>query len=608
MNLSPKFAEPGLRRGPPERNKAKSESAAISNDFSLGNAALGRVTPTTGGPMRSSAASFGVGNAASAAGRIATPLLERPRAAVQRKACSQCGSPSRKESGPCTACAARSGKASLVNPLHGALPRRPKPSPDPAERQAEEIGARIAADLPRSAVGSGSVPTDVRVIAERHLGVDLSGARLEAGATGHQRAASERAWAVTEGNDISFLAGQLTLQNAEGRQLLGHELTHVAQQRSAASSPVQKLGWDDVSDAASDFVGGASEAYEAVASSVSESAESAAETVEQVGTAVGSSISDVAEAVSDAPERTRADLRARVASAQREASNTDRRAVPANQQRVSAINQQIVSLNAATSMAAVPFLPVLVPIAEVVGEILAAIAAFLLGATAATLLIIAIIVIAIILLIIYLLRDTKVFPETDTGPTGPTTAPREDREEDPQERRDPRGRPDDRPPPPLLPRILPDCCQEQLQPTTTRIDRRHSRYGAKTIRVHDGRAKHWQNIKRSGPQASCDCAFLEEVLSRPPENHGPCLHAWKAAVTLGNATYGGQMGSDTAPDRAAIVKRVVEEGEEIRPSRYWGDAGKVVGVDIETGRATTMARIDGLPDEAHVIPQERRPT
>lgn len=107
---------------------------------------------------------------------------------------------------------------------------------DPAERQADEIGRRIAEDLAAAVpVGHGTLPESVQRVAEHHLGVPLEGVRLEAEAAGHEKAKSEAALAVTEGREIAFGPSQLSTSTRAGRQLLGHELVHVAQQASARS-------------------------------------------------------------------------------------------------------------------------------------------------------------------------------------------------------------------------------------------------------------------------------------------------------------------------------------------------------------------------------------
>ncbi|KYG03490.1 hypothetical protein BE21_51420 [Sorangium cellulosum] len=122
---------------------------------------------------------------------------------------------------------------------------------EPAERQADEIGERIAGSLSSSSdVGSGPLPDDVRSTAEEHLGVELPEVQLQAGHEGHRKAQREGAIAVTVGDTISFGAGQLSTATHRGRALLGHELTHVAQQAAAGQVATQRQASDgEVADA-----------------------------------------------------------------------------------------------------------------------------------------------------------------------------------------------------------------------------------------------------------------------------------------------------------------------------------------------------------------------
>lgn len=173
--------------------------------------------------------------------RRAAPQLHSVAPRVQRKSCGpDC-------QGTCPTCSAEP-ELELERPSDAAQPRGLAPSSDPAERQADEIGDEIAADLGSETIGEGPLPARARSIAESHLGVDLSGTRLLGGPSGHARAADERALAVTEGSVISFRRGQLTSARPEGRRLIGHELTHVAQQRSHATALPQRFGLPSLDD------------------------------------------------------------------------------------------------------------------------------------------------------------------------------------------------------------------------------------------------------------------------------------------------------------------------------------------------------------------------
>lgn len=121
----------------------------------------------------------------------------------------------------------------------------PSPSNAAAERQADEVGAKIAADLPGSTqLSSGPIPESVQRTAEAHLGVSLEGTEIAADSSGETRARELGALAVTEGSRMSFRRSELTSGTRRGRFLLGHELTHVAQQKVHAIGPQLKSAVD----------------------------------------------------------------------------------------------------------------------------------------------------------------------------------------------------------------------------------------------------------------------------------------------------------------------------------------------------------------------------
>jgi hypothetical protein len=142
---------------------------------------------------------------------------------------------------PAATPAATLQRPSLERPAGYVSRRRASESTHPAERQADDLGGKIADELRSStAVGAGPLPGDIRAAAEKHLGVGLPDVRLQAGQEGHAKARGEGALAVTEGSTISFGAGQLSTATHRGRALLGHELTHVAQQAATGSPTTQR--------------------------------------------------------------------------------------------------------------------------------------------------------------------------------------------------------------------------------------------------------------------------------------------------------------------------------------------------------------------------------
>jgi hypothetical protein len=83
----------------------------------------------------------------------------------------------------------------------------------------------------RQARGSGQAPPeDLRAPVEQALGTDLSHVRLHTDSAADWLSRGLRARAFTSGRDIFLRRGQAGLTSPAGRELIAHELTHVAQQ------------------------------------------------------------------------------------------------------------------------------------------------------------------------------------------------------------------------------------------------------------------------------------------------------------------------------------------------------------------------------------------
>jgi hypothetical protein len=82
-----------------------------------------------------------------------------------------------------------------------------------------------------------------RAFMESRFGHDFSQVRVHTDAKAAESAQAVNALAYTVGPHIAFSLGRYSPQSAAGRQLLAHELTHVAQQPSVGTSAdVQSLG------------------------------------------------------------------------------------------------------------------------------------------------------------------------------------------------------------------------------------------------------------------------------------------------------------------------------------------------------------------------------
>ena len=87
-------------------------------------------------------------------------------------------------------------------------------------------------------LGSGErLPVDVKRYFEPRFGADFSNVRLHRDAAGAEAAEAAGAKAFTIGQHIAMGPGRFALGTAAGRQLLGHELAHVMQQRRGGAAP-----------------------------------------------------------------------------------------------------------------------------------------------------------------------------------------------------------------------------------------------------------------------------------------------------------------------------------------------------------------------------------
>ncbi|HEX8067387.1 MAG TPA: DUF4157 domain-containing protein [Thermoleophilaceae bacterium] len=106
-------------------------------------------------------------------------------------------------------------------------------------RAAREAARR---PMPRSAVVEGArssgrpLEPAARAVLEPRLGRDFSSVRVHADAAAAESARALDADAYTVGRDVVFGAGRYQPDRPEGRRLLAHELTHVAQQAGGSGA------------------------------------------------------------------------------------------------------------------------------------------------------------------------------------------------------------------------------------------------------------------------------------------------------------------------------------------------------------------------------------
>ncbi|WP_020589086.1 DUF4157 domain-containing protein [Desulfobacter curvatus] len=92
------------------------------------------------------------------------------------------------------------------------------------------------------------LPDHVKDRVESSFNTDFSDVRVHADSG---KATQVGALAYTQGSDIHFAPGQFSPDSGSGRQLLGHELAHVVQQRQGRVRPTTEVNGMPVNDSAS---------------------------------------------------------------------------------------------------------------------------------------------------------------------------------------------------------------------------------------------------------------------------------------------------------------------------------------------------------------------
>lgn len=103
----------------------------------------------------------------------------------------------------------------------------------------------LAEAIQRSKANNTGMPDEVKTRMEESFGTDFSGVRVYPESA---KAPAVGALAYTQGTDIHFAPGQFKPETTAGRQLLGHELTHVVQQAGGRVSPTTEVGGMPVND------------------------------------------------------------------------------------------------------------------------------------------------------------------------------------------------------------------------------------------------------------------------------------------------------------------------------------------------------------------------
>ncbi|MBC7236729.1 MAG: DUF4157 domain-containing protein [Chloroflexi bacterium] len=102
------------------------------------------------------------------------------------------------------------------------------------EGESFELDDETAQRIERERSGGGRLPTDLQQRAGAALGYDLADVRVHTSVEADALARELGARAFTTGRDIFFRQGAYDPHSSAGKELLTHELTHVAQQASGA--------------------------------------------------------------------------------------------------------------------------------------------------------------------------------------------------------------------------------------------------------------------------------------------------------------------------------------------------------------------------------------
>ncbi len=128
----------------------------------------------------------------------------------------------------------RKGKEGMQDEEEHRLLRKAEPG---GGREPRAVPA-IVGEMRGSGLGRPLDPW-TRAYFEPHLGQPLADVRVHVGSTASASARAVGARAYTVGSDIVFQDGAFTPQARSGKELLAHELAHVAQQ-AAGTAPVGK--------------------------------------------------------------------------------------------------------------------------------------------------------------------------------------------------------------------------------------------------------------------------------------------------------------------------------------------------------------------------------
>lgn len=139
-----------------------------------------------------------------------------------------------------SAAAQRKGPLDDEEPVQGRFPAQ-RQSPE----EEEPLQGKTAAPVQREPNAKSGIPHEVQANMESVMNADFSDVQVHPNSS---KAPEVGALAYTQGNDIHFAPGQFRPDTSAGKQLLGHELAHVVQQRQGKVHPTTEVSGMPVND------------------------------------------------------------------------------------------------------------------------------------------------------------------------------------------------------------------------------------------------------------------------------------------------------------------------------------------------------------------------
>jgi len=116
---------------------------------------------------------------------------------------------------------------------------------DAAVQRKEPEGELLQRETIQNRQNTTGMPDEIKTKMERAFNTDFSGIKIHSNS---QKAPEVGALAYTQGSEVHFAPGQFDPYTSRGEQLIGHELTHVVQQRAGRVIPTRQVAGVPLND------------------------------------------------------------------------------------------------------------------------------------------------------------------------------------------------------------------------------------------------------------------------------------------------------------------------------------------------------------------------